>query len=59
MGAPVLFIKKPRGGLKFCVGYRALNEVADRDRYPTPLVPEVLKMISEATWLSKVDVRAV
>ncbi|KAI0997025.1 hypothetical protein K3495_g11160 [Podosphaera aphanis] len=31
-GAPVLFIKKPGGGLRFCVEYRALNAISERDR---------------------------
>ena len=57
-GAPVLFIKKPGGGLRFCVDYRALNAVTDRDRYPIPLIRETLRLMSGATWLSKVDVRA-
>ena len=57
-GAPVLFIKKPGGGLRFCVNYRALNEITDRDRYPLPLIRETLRLVSRATWLSKVDVRS-
>lgn len=57
-GAPVLFTKKPGGGLRFCVDYRALNTITVRDRYPLPLIKETMRMISGAKWFSKVDVRA-
>lgn len=50
-GAPVLFIKMPSGGLRFCVDYRALNAVTKRDRYPLPLVKETLLMVAGSTWL--------
>lgn len=57
-GAPVLFAKKPGGGLRFCVDYRALNTITQKDRYPLPLIRETLRTISKATWITKVDVRA-
>lgn len=57
-GAPVLFVKKPGGGLRFCVDYRALNKITQKDRYPLPLVRETLRAISKAKWITKVDVRA-
>lgn len=57
-GAPVLFIKKPGGGLRFCVDYRGLNAITERDRYPIPLIQETLRMVSGANWLSKLDVRS-
>ena len=57
-GAPVLFIKKPGGGLRFCADYRALNEITERDRYPLPLIRETLRMLAQAKYLSKVDVRS-
>ncbi|KAI0992287.1 hypothetical protein K3495_g15899, partial [Podosphaera aphanis] len=57
-GAPVLFIKKPGGGLRFCVDYRALNAVTERDRYPLPLIRETMQILSGASWLTKVDVRS-
>lgn len=57
-GAPVLFAKKPGGGLRFCVDYRALNAITVKDRYPIPLIKETLRQLTKATWVSKVDVRA-
>ena len=56
--APVLFIKKPRGGLRFCVDYRGLNRVIKKDRYPLPLIYETLRNISKAKWFTKLDVIA-
>ncbi|KAI0994874.1 hypothetical protein K3495_g13307 [Podosphaera aphanis] len=57
-GAPVLFIKKPGEDLRFCVDYRVLNAVTERDRYPLPLIRETMQMLSGASWLTKVDVRS-
>ena len=57
-GAPVLFARKPGGGLRFCVDYRALNAVTVKDRYPLPLIKETLRQLSSAKWFTKLDVRA-
>ena len=54
--APVLFAKKPGGGLRFCCDFRALNAITKHDRYPLPLIPETLRNLTEAKWLTKVDV---
>jgi predicted aspartyl protease len=56
--APVLFVKKPGGGLRLCVDYRKLNEVTQKDRYPLPLITETLRSIAKAKWLTKLDVSA-
>jgi hypothetical protein len=40
--APVLFIKKLGGGLRFCIDYRGLNRVIKKDYYPLPLIYETL-----------------
>ncbi|KAI0995137.1 hypothetical protein K3495_g13044 [Podosphaera aphanis] len=57
-GAPVLFVRKPGGGLRFCVDYRALNSMSKADRYPLPLIKETLAKLSRAKWFTKLDVRA-
>lgn len=56
--APVLLAKKPGGGWRFCVDYRALNKITEQDRYPLPLIKETLRSLSGARWLTKLDVRA-
>ncbi|KAF5503436.1 Transposon Tf2-6 polyprotein [Colletotrichum fructicola] len=56
--APVLFVRKPGGGIRFCVDYRALNELTKRDRYPLPLIRETLRTVSAAKWFTKLDVVA-
>jgi len=56
--APVLFAKKPGGGLRFCVDYRALNAITRKDRYPLPLIRETLNNIAKAKYFTKIDVSA-
>jgi hypothetical protein len=56
--APVLFVKKPGGGLRFCVDYRALNAITRKDRYPLPLIQETLNNLTKAKWFTKLDVSA-
>lgn len=56
--APVLFVKKPGGGLRFCVDYRGLNAITRKDRYPLPLINETLRSLSKAKWFTKLDVVA-
>ena len=54
--APVIFVKKPGGGLRFCVDYRRLNEISRKDSYPIPRIDETLRTIATAKYISKVDV---
>ena len=56
--APILFVKKPGGGLRLCVDYRRLNEITKKDRYPLPLIKETLARISKAKIFSKIDIIA-
>jgi hypothetical protein len=36
--APVLFAYKSEGGLRFCINYRALNQIIKKDRFPFFLI---------------------
>ncbi|KAL2695022.1 hypothetical protein AAEP93_005845, partial [Penicillium crustosum] len=56
-GAPILFVPKKDGGLRLCVDYRGLNRVSVKNRYPLPLISEILDRLSGVQYFSKVDVK--
>ena len=56
--SPVLFAKKPGGGLCFCVDYRALNAITVKNHYPLPLIKETLERVCKAKIFSKIDIIA-
>ena len=56
-GAPIVFAKKADGTLRLCVDYRGLNKITIKNRYPLPLIGELLERISKAKYFTKFDVR--
>ena len=56
-GAPVLFIKKKDGSLRLAVDYRSLNRITKKDRYPLPLIPDLLDCLRSARSFTKIDLR--
>jgi len=55
--APVFFIKKKDGSLRFVQDYRGLNEVTVRNRYPIPLTSELIDQLREAKYFTHLDLR--
>ena len=56
-GAPVLFAKKKDGSLRLCVDYRGLNRVTIKNRYPIPLINNILDRLGKAKLYSKIDLK--
>jgi hypothetical protein len=54
---PFFFIKKKDGKLRPVQDYWKLNEYMIRNRYPLPLIPELIAKVQEATLFSKFDIR--
>ena len=57
-GAPVLFIPKKHGSLRFCIDYRWLNKKTVKNRYPLPLPKELFDWLGSARVFSKIDLRS-
>jgi len=55
--APILFTKKKDGGLRLCVDYWALNSGTIQNRYPLPLISEMLDKLRGAQIFTKLDLR--
>ena len=55
--SPVLFVRKPGGGLRFCVDYRGLNAITKKNRYPLPLIDETLRQLQNSKIFTRLDLR--
>jgi transposase InsO family protein len=51
---PVL-IRKRDGSVRWCIDYRALNNVTVKDVFPLPLVDDCLDTLAGSLWFSKLD----
>jgi hypothetical protein len=57
LGAPVFFIKKKDGKIRFIQDYRALNAITRKNRYPLPLIDDLIHRLKGAHYFTKLDVR--
>jgi hypothetical protein len=55
--SPILFVKMKDGSLRLCVDYRALNHASVKNRYPLPLISEILERVGKAKIFTKLDLR--
>jgi hypothetical protein len=57
-GAPVIFVPKKDATQWLCVDYRALNEVAIKNKYPLPRIDDLFNQLRGACVFSKIDLRS-
>ena len=56
MSSPVFFIKKKDGSLQLVQDYRALNVITIKNKYPLPLISELINKFQGAQYFTKLDV---
>jgi len=56
MTAPMFFIKKKDGSLHLVQDYHALNAVTVKNKYPLPLISELVSQLCRARYFTKLDV---
>ena len=55
--SPVLLVQKKDGGWRFCVDYRRLNAMTFKNRFPMPIIEEILDELAGSKYFTKLEDR--
>ena len=56
--SPVVLVKKKDGSDRFCVDYKQLNTVTNKDKYPLPRVDDITDALSRAKYFATLDLQS-
>ena len=55
--SPILFVRKKTGDLRLCVDYRGLNAITKKNRYPLPLIDDLLDRVQGCKVFTVLDLK--
>jgi len=55
--SPAVIVRKKDGSLRFCVDYRKLNAVTEKDCYPLPRMDDILDQLAGNSWFITLDLK--
>ena len=56
MASPFFFVKKKNGKLQPVMDYHKLNKITVKNKYPLPIIQELLDLLAEAIYFSLMDI---
>jgi len=55
---PAVLVKKKDGTIRFCVDFRKLNAVTEKDSYPLLRIDDLLDCLSGNFWFTTLDLKS-